>query len=80
MFSLVVNSIVYVFIVQSILKHLESFHIPTLQMFIVTSGSLTRLVYELFSDCQYHLLFFVLTLFRLCFFAVPGPECLFFHL
>ena len=28
-------------------------------MFVLTSGSLTRLVYQLFSDFQYHLLFFL---------------------
>ena len=65
LFSLVVNIIVFVVehcnIVLSIFNylHVVSFHIPTLQMFVLTSGSLTRLVYQLFSDCQYQL-FFVL--------------------
>ena len=39
--------------------HVVSFHILTIQMFVLTSGSLTRLVYQLFSDCQYQLSFFL---------------------
>ena len=70
LFSLVVSIIVFVVkhsnIVLSIINylhvHVVSFHIPTLQMFILTNGSLTRLVYQLFSDCQYQLLFFCLNL------------------
>ena len=64
LFSLVVNLIVFAVkhsnIVLSMFnyQHVVSFHIPTLQMFVLTSGSLTRLVYQLFSDCQYQLLFF----------------------
>ena len=65
LFSLVVNIIAFVVkhsnIVLSIINylHVVSFHIPTFQMFVLTSGSLTRLVYQLFSDCQYQLLFFL---------------------
>ena len=68
LFSLVVNIIVFVVknsnIVLSIINylHVVSFHILTFQMFVLTSGSLTRLVYQLFSDCQYQLLFFCLSL------------------
>ena len=57
LFSLVVNIIVFEVklsnIVLSIINYLYvvSFHIPTFQMFVLTSGSLTRLVYQLFSDC-----------------------------
>ena len=67
LFSLVVNIIVFVVkhsnIVLSIINYLHvSFHIPTFEMFVLTSGSLTRLAYQLFSDSQYQLLllFFVL--------------------
>ena len=42
--------------------HVVSFHILTFQMFVLTGGSLTRLVYQLFSDCQYQLLFLCLSL------------------
>ena len=68
LFSLVVNIIVFEVklsnIVLSIIYylHVVSFHIPTFQMFVLISGSLTRLVYQLFSDCQYQLLFFCLNL------------------
>ena len=68
LFSLVVNIIVFEVklsnIVLSIINylHVVSFHIPSFQMFVLTSGSLTRLVYQLFSDCQYQLLFFCLNL------------------
>ena len=66
--SLVVNIIVFEVklsnIVLSIINylHVVSLHIPTFQMFVLTSGSLTRLVYQLFSDCQYQLLFLCLNL------------------
>ena len=68
LFSLVVNIIVFEVkhsnIVLSRINylHVVSFHIPTFQMFVLTSGRLTRLVYQLFSDCQYQLLVFCLNL------------------
>ena len=61
---LVVNIFVHAIVTQStvlsVFNHLVSFHIPTLQMFMSTSGSQIRLIYELFSDYQNNLLFFVL--------------------
>ena len=68
LFSLVVNIIVFEVklsnIVLSIINylHVVSLHVPTFQMFVLTGGSLTRLVYQLFSDCQYQLLFLCLNL------------------
>ena len=54
------NLVTTVIKLRELRNHLVSFHNPTLQMFILTSGSLTRLIYELLSDCQYRLFLFIL--------------------
>ena len=67
LFSSVVN-IVFVVkhsnIVLSIISylHVVSFIFRPFKCSYLTSGSLTRLVYQVFSDCQYQLLFFCLNL------------------
>ena len=66
LFSLVVNIIVFevkhsnMCPVYNELPTCSIFSYSDFQMFVLASGSLTRLVYQLFSDCQYQLLFFVL--------------------